>query len=193
MEYDKYMGGVDHSDQMVSYSTFHGRTLKWWKHVIFHMISLTTLNAHMIYKELAGNRALLARQFRKKLVKAMILSVDPANVPAFKGKEGGRPVQKTNDTIVRMQGQHFPRRIAGPGKKTPSRACVVCVPAERKKFQHENPGHKRKSHHTSATLVRRLCVDPCFRLYHKYANYEQKYFEVTLQLLLQKTVTELKL
>ena len=38
--YDKYMGGVDHSDQMVSYATFNSRTLKWWKRVIFSMLSL---------------------------------------------------------------------------------------------------------------------------------------------------------
>ena len=28
VSYDKYMGGVDRSDQMVSYATFNSRTLK---------------------------------------------------------------------------------------------------------------------------------------------------------------------
>ncbi len=39
VNYDKYMGGVDRSDQMVSYATFNARTLKWWKRVTFHVQS----------------------------------------------------------------------------------------------------------------------------------------------------------
>ena len=29
LNYDRFMGGVDRSDQMVSYATFNARTLKW--------------------------------------------------------------------------------------------------------------------------------------------------------------------
>ncbi|XP_005099145.1 piggyBac transposable element-derived protein 4-like [Aplysia californica] len=36
-EYNKYMGAVDRSDQMVSYNAFKRRTLKRWKKVFFHM------------------------------------------------------------------------------------------------------------------------------------------------------------
>ena len=30
-EYNKYMGAVDRCDQMVAYSCFRRRTMKWWK------------------------------------------------------------------------------------------------------------------------------------------------------------------
>ena len=84
VEYDRYMGGVDHSDQMVSYTTFNCRTLKWWKRVTFHVINLAVVNAYLIYKEHVGaQNAVLPRIFRKKLIKQMIESVDPATVTAW--------------------------------------------------------------------------------------------------------------
>lgn len=66
--YNKYMGGVDHSDQMVSDATFNARTLKWWKHVIFHVSSLAVLNAYLCYKTVTPNNPMLHCIFRKKLV-----------------------------------------------------------------------------------------------------------------------------
>ena len=51
VKYDKNMGGVDHSDQMASYATFSCCSLKWWKRVILHIISLAMLNAYIIYKQ----------------------------------------------------------------------------------------------------------------------------------------------
>ena len=54
IKYDKNMGGVDHSAQMVSYAIFSRRTLKWWKRVIALFISLATLNAYLLYKESVG-------------------------------------------------------------------------------------------------------------------------------------------
>ena len=111
IKYDKNMGGVDHSDQMVSYATFSSWTLKWWKRVIFHFISLATLNAYLLYKERVGKgNAMLPRQFRKKLVKEIILSVDPEQMPAWAGRKGpGRPFTRTdNNTAFRLHGRHFP-------------------------------------------------------------------------------------
>ena len=111
IKYDKNMAGVDHCDQMVSYATFSSRTLKWWKRVIFHFISLATLNAYLLYKERVGEgHAMLPRQFRKKLVKEILLSVDPEQMPAWAGRKGpGHPFTRTdNNTAFRLHGRHFP-------------------------------------------------------------------------------------
>lgn len=76
------MGGVDHSDQMVNYAEYSGRTLKWWKRVLFHMVNLAVLNAYLLYKDHVGEaNAMLHREFRKKLVRGMIESVEAENVP----------------------------------------------------------------------------------------------------------------
>ena len=35
VEYNKFMGGVDHGDQLLSYYGFPHRTLKWWRRAFF--------------------------------------------------------------------------------------------------------------------------------------------------------------
>ena len=50
-EYNKFMGAVDRSDQMVGYSSFRRKTLKWWKKAFFHVQSLALLNAWIVYRE----------------------------------------------------------------------------------------------------------------------------------------------
>jgi len=70
---DKYIGGMDRADQMVSYATYSARTLKWWKRVIFHTISAAILDAYIIFKTITTNRLpMLHRQFRKKLDRDLI-------------------------------------------------------------------------------------------------------------------------
>ena len=86
---------------------------------------------------------MLPQQFRKKLVKEILLSVDPEQVPAWKGRRGpGRPFTRIdNNSALRLTGRHFPEKMTGTGKKSNiTRSCVVCQPAERSKFQREQPG-----------------------------------------------------
>ena len=65
--YNKKMGAVDCSDQMVAYSSFKRRTLKWWKKVFFHVIGLAMLNAYILYREWCvehGERPCAQKVFR---------------------------------------------------------------------------------------------------------------------------------
>ncbi|XP_070188662.1 piggyBac transposable element-derived protein 4-like [Littorina saxatilis] len=180
VNYNSHMGGVDRSDQMVSYATFNFRTLKWWKRVIFHVISLSVLNSYLMYKDCTRDQPpLLHRQFRKKLVQSMIKSVRPEDVPGMNGrKRAGRP---SADNIIRLQARgHMPEKIVGTGRKDRiARACVVCEPAERSRVQ---PGQKRKrcgreSTYQCDTCRQTLCVTPCFKIYHSFTDYQKKYLE----------------
>ena len=182
VNYDKYMGGVDRSDQMVSYATFNARTLKWWKRVIFHVISLTVLNAYILYKTTTNDRVkLLHRQFRKKLVGELVSSVQREDVPGMNSPTG-RP-RSAQDPILRLVGRHFPEKIVGTGKKkTIARSCAVCVPAERKKdeavgVKRKRPG--RESAYQCSECQKALCVDPCFRLFHTYKDHVKAYTDLS--------------
>ena len=44
--YNKHMGGVDNSDQMLEYNSFNRKGVKWWKKLYFHLISLALVNAY---------------------------------------------------------------------------------------------------------------------------------------------------
>jgi len=49
-DYNKYMGGVDLCDQHGSYYRVGRKTVKWWKYIAWHFISLAINNAYVVYK-----------------------------------------------------------------------------------------------------------------------------------------------
>ena len=105
-DYNKFMGAVDQCDQMVAYSCFRQRTMKWWKKVFFHLFSLTVLNAYILYKERTQS-PVLHRTFSRELVKKLITSsgISPSLTPR------GRP-RRSAEGLTRLQpGYHFPEKI----------------------------------------------------------------------------------
>ncbi|UYV74698.1 hypothetical protein LAZ67_12000601 [Cordylochernes scorpioides] len=50
-EYNKGMGGVDLSDQMLNTYIDEIRSLKWWKKVFFSMVFRAMINSYIIYKK----------------------------------------------------------------------------------------------------------------------------------------------
>ena len=74
-DYNKFMGAVDRCDQMVAYSCFRRRTMKWWKKVFVHLFSLSILNAYILYKQRTWS-PVLQRAFRRKLVKELVRNSD---------------------------------------------------------------------------------------------------------------------
>ena len=46
-EYNRYMGGVDNSNQLLSYYGFSHRTVKWWHHAFFYLLDLSVTNAYI--------------------------------------------------------------------------------------------------------------------------------------------------
>ena len=51
IKYNKYMGGVDANDQLLKYSHFSKRTIKWWKKVFFRMLNICMVNSFILWKE----------------------------------------------------------------------------------------------------------------------------------------------
>ena len=49
-EYNKNMGGVDKSDQLLSYYGFIHKTLKWSNQAAFHLLDLAIVNSFILYK-----------------------------------------------------------------------------------------------------------------------------------------------
>ena len=50
-EYNQHMGGVDKSDQLLSYYGFSHRTVKWWRRAFFHLLDLSVVNAYILYRQ----------------------------------------------------------------------------------------------------------------------------------------------
>lgn len=173
-EYNKYMGAVDRCDQMVAYSCFRRRTMKWWKKVFFHLFSLSVLNSYILYKEKTRS-PVLQRTFRRELVKELITS----SGISYSLTPRGRP-RRSAEGLTRLEaGRHFPEKIQGTGKKSNiSRSCVVCFPAQKKILARTGEKRKRSGREScyQCTVCKvALCIQECFQLYHTVQDYVAAY------------------
>ena len=50
--YNRFMNGVDRSDQLINYYNVLRQTKKYWKTLFFHFIDIAVVNAYIIYKDL---------------------------------------------------------------------------------------------------------------------------------------------
>ena len=70
--YNKYMGGVELSDQQRSYySVGARRAKKWWKYVFFFLLAVSVINAYIFYKKTVA-RPLIHLEFRLALAKELV-------------------------------------------------------------------------------------------------------------------------
>ena len=46
VEYNKFMGGVDNGDQLLSYYGFPHRTLKWWRRAFFFLFDAAIVSSY---------------------------------------------------------------------------------------------------------------------------------------------------
>ena len=137
--YNKFMGGVDLNDQLLKYSAFSRRSLKWWKKVFFPLMNIAMVNSYIMYKAWlstkppAKNKRVTQTNFRTNVIQAMIPEA---------GNEFITPTSPRNSSssigyeVQRLSGRHFPRKIEIVLKKgavlknSVSRSCKVYVPAE---------------------------------------------------------------
>ena len=169
LKYNKYMGGVDRSDQMIAYTNNIVKSFKWWKKVIFHVLAVAVLDSYILFKSDNPNSNVTHRSFRKKLVNELI-----ENNPVDNVVRVGRPI-KTPQQLERLTGRHFATKIHGSGKKSNiARLCKVCNEAERSSAdlsanKRKRPGHETRFECKDCNVS--LCLEPCFKFFHTCQEY----------------------
>lgn len=74
-KYNKSMGGMDKSDQLISYHKVLRKTVKYWKTAFFHLIDVAIVNSHVLYNWFQlknGKKNPTENQFRDSLVLKII-------------------------------------------------------------------------------------------------------------------------
>ena len=200
--YNKYMNGVDRSDQMVSYYALRQKTMKWWKRLIFHVLNVAVVNAFVLYKEYTKNTHMTHRQFRVKLIEGM-LDVPQQDLVSTPNPARVRRVT-ANSRVQNPLDHHFNMKLptsASSGRQI-SRRCRVCTEAERKRWKamtqeerdaiiqkekNKNKKQRKFGHETSFQCNKcevSLCTWPCFYIYHTEANYVRVYLQQTYNMTL---------
>lgn len=97
-DYNKFMGGVDRSDQMISKYKVLRRTTKFWKTLMYHMLDVARVNAFVMFQEFRklptnADRLELKRpnyysqlDFTLELIKELAHIVDDMPVPLYEKK-----------------------------------------------------------------------------------------------------------
>lgn len=152
-QYNKYMGGVDKLDQLVSYYSFSRRSVKWWKKVFFHLVDAAIVNAYILHTVTHGTKKLTHVQFRIEVAKELLLS--QFSQPFTSSTHQGCSLQPASRLTERHFLEKVPARWNG---KASQRDCTVCSMKK---------GRKRK---TTTYQCKQCgiacCVVPCFELYH---------------------------
>lgn len=159
-DYNLYMGGVDLTDQHLSYySLTTRRSIKWWKKVFWRLIDICIVNAWIIYhtnypddKKIKSHK-----DFRLKLIDELVqplldLKASP-NCPAHLRGTGRA---KKYSSEVRLNGKHFPK------KHSQRKRCVVCN-------RHKNVDKKTQNYCEKCDAF--LCFGKCFEVFHTRSTY----------------------
>ncbi|XP_016521942.1 piggyBac transposable element-derived protein 4-like [Poecilia formosa] len=101
MDYNRYMGGVDLSDQLIGSYSSRRKSRKWYMTILHHFIDIAVTNSYLLHKEMCGKleeRAMTHQQFLEQLTtelcgvsqKVQKMSYDHLPVAIVEGATGAK-------------------------------------------------------------------------------------------------------
>lgn len=152
-EYNKHMGGVVKSDQLLSYYGFSHRTVKWWRRVFFHLLDMSVVNAYVLYRKTTNNKRITHENFHIKLASELLVKAGQQQQQLQTRHHFSLPPPS------QLTERHFLEKIPLLQSGCPTQLnCHVCS------------AKKGRSRVTTTYQCKQckvpLCVVPCNELYH---------------------------
>ena len=173
---NRYMSGVDLSDQFLQYYSFLHKSVKWSKKflcaLLEHGYTQCTHSPQEIFREQK-----MHWQFRIELVKDMLSN-------ALQQPWGIVLVPDPVDSSLCLVDKHFIEPILGQEwgrRKHPSCTCFVCnVRKEALSDAGFGDSYKPQKYtsYWCSICKHALCIDPCFRLYHTEKDYTSEIIKI---------------
>lgn len=162
VDYTKNMCAVDQNDQFLEYLPLARRTMKWTKNIFMHMLTLSIVQADIIYNKIEkskGKKTVTLPDFVKLLGKQMtedysVQRTTRDETPARQNKSS------TLTSMNREQFHYLANLPATQSKAQPRRECKVCRDVVASK-----PGKtpRAKETHTWCAICEiPLCMGRCF-------------------------------
>ena len=182
-DYNRFMGGVDGVDQMLSYYPVVRKTVKWVKKLFWYFIELSLHNAHVIFNHGKNTKAegkMTLLEFQKSVVKSLVYpeaeekesaesDTDNEDVEGDLVDVGLQPLrvprQPAKDSLGRMTGGFADHRLETfpptPKRKYPQKRCRVCL---------KKDGRRKETRYWCSRCNVALCLGYCFEVYHRKKN-----------------------
>lgn len=139
-DYNNYMGGVDHFDQLHSAYNIGWKSRRWWLKIFYYCIDACVVNSYILYKTTLGqinNKAkpLSQLQFRSALATDLVGNysgrvkhgpTQQVGRGRKRNRPDGRPTIMNATRLVNV-GVHLPRKIKS------YRRCAYCSTSEQQK------------------------------------------------------------
>ena len=112
VEYNKYMGGVDRGDQMLTYYGYPHRTVKWWKRALF---DAAIVNSYIMYCRQHQGRRRTHEQYRIELAKDILSDANSPVQPIESPQAPHGPHRQTLNPQSCLTERHFPGQLEKSG------------------------------------------------------------------------------
>ena len=157
-DYNMYMGGVDLTDQHLSYYSMTTRkTLKWWKKGFWRLVDICIVNSWIVFRRNNPSSHIKSqRVFRVKLIEELVqpllnLRASPDCPPYLQGRHVRASTEK------RLIGKHFAYKNKRRGR------CRVCS-------HRMSPTTGKKKDTKTQNFCPKcevfVCVGECFEIFH---------------------------
>uniref|UniRef100_A0A673I8T7 PiggyBac transposable element-derived protein domain-containing protein n=1 Tax=Sinocyclocheilus rhinocerous TaxID=307959 RepID=A0A673I8T7_9TELE len=124
-QYNKYMGGVDTSDQMLGTNSVHRKTRKWYMTIFQHFLDIAVTNSFILHKELCAihHDKHMTQQNFQELLAAQLTGVPLDSSPKERCDHLPVPVSDTQDLSQRAS---MGRRCCIRCKRSTPWKCQEC-------------------------------------------------------------------
>lgn len=79
VQYNKYMGGVDRQDQLMSYYPCERKSIRWYKKLGLHIVQMLLLNAYLLFKKHTKSKISIY-DFRISIIDSLVPETRPVSV-----------------------------------------------------------------------------------------------------------------
>lgn len=163
LDYNINMRLVDKSDAMISSIECARKSMKWYRKLFFHLLDMTTHNAHILHREVTGKKETF-EDFVLQLCREIMEQHHPeARKQSRKAGTRGRQT----DNPARLTERHFAVFVPPTEKKQfPQRKCKVCMHTS---LRPQMP--RKETRYMCRDCGIALCFPQCFIDYHTLSVY----------------------